>query len=80
LPAGGKFSGLAWQISQRHVDGTWQMTWGRGEFLELTHIDEDNASPAARRRCNSTTSIHAGASTRGRRNKRDRDAIMASTR
>jgi hypothetical protein len=42
LPAGDKFSGLAWQISQRHVDGTWQMTWRRSEFLELTHIDEDN--------------------------------------
>jgi len=37
------------------------------------------ASPDARRRSNSATSIHVGASTRGRRNNRDRNAIPAST-
>jgi hypothetical protein len=42
LLPGGKFSGSAREISQRYVDGTWQMAWRRGEFLGLTHIDKDN--------------------------------------
>ena len=29
-------------MSQRYVDGTWQMAWRRGEFLGLTHIDKDD--------------------------------------
>jgi hypothetical protein len=42
LSPGGKFAGPAWQIRQRHVDGTWQMAWRRSEFLGLPHIDKDN--------------------------------------
>jgi hypothetical protein len=46
LSPGGKFPGPAWQINQRHVDGTWQMAWRRSEFLGLTHIDKDNGVAA----------------------------------
>ena len=42
LSAGGEFSGPTWQLSQRHVDGTWQMAGRRSEF-RLAHIDKDNA-------------------------------------
>ena len=39
---GGKFPRLVWQISQWHVDRTWQMARTRSEFLGLTHIDKDD--------------------------------------
>jgi hypothetical protein len=45
LSPGGKFAAPAWQISQRHVDGTWQMARRRGEFFGLAHIDKDNGVP-----------------------------------
>ena len=41
LSPGGKFSGPAWQISQRHVGGTRQIARTRSELLGLTHIDKE---------------------------------------
>jgi hypothetical protein len=41
LSPGGKFSGAAWQIGERHVDRTRQMARARSEFLGLTHIDQE---------------------------------------
>jgi hypothetical protein len=42
LSPSGKFPCPAWQIRQRHIDGTRQVARRRGELLGLTHIDKDN--------------------------------------
>ena len=43
LSPGDKFADPDRQIGQGHLNGTWQVSRGRGKFLGLTHIDQDNS-------------------------------------